>query len=416
MNRFFSEKKRTLVACAAALSLYFLALLPAKGADTPIVHTVQTGSFLTMEAAAHEYASLEKSLTSQDLDTLRIEKVGRYYCVRVGMFPTKSDAEVFLRANRSVTPRALITKAFVVPERIRKSQQPLPRFSLDVGVRHLQQVQPSPEVQHKEEERTNARTQEGAASTAAGDTYLKDERLVSAAEAYQRATVQDPDNPEHYLKLAGVLRKMNLINDAVSKLKKAIELSPLWEETYRVELGKLFLQTGRLQEAKTEFFSALNFNPGDGEIHYYLGIVFMKESDYSRAWSAASLSGILGYENSDLIRVLSTLSERPESFPWQEDEGTLHIKHVSVATKEDAQKILGTVSREPVFVTLHINGASMPEPVPSFKGRIKISEVHPKIVEAVRDQSFFSPPVIIETEYGFHIVQRILPITFYVED
>lgn len=53
--------------------------------------------------------------------------------------------------------------------------------------------------------------------------------------------------------------------------------------------------------------------------------------------------------------------------------------------------------------------------VHSFLGGIKPSDVHPKIADALLHQKVFNSPEIVQTEQGFHIIQRLAPLDFYLE-
>jgi hypothetical protein len=72
---------------AALRLLTFLSLLiclPLTSYASQLIHTIQTGSFLHEEDAQKHYDSIMQGSNKKHLDNLRIEKVGKYYSVRIG--------------------------------------------------------------------------------------------------------------------------------------------------------------------------------------------------------------------------------------------------------------------------------------------------------------------------------------------
>jgi hypothetical protein len=61
----------------------------------PLIYTVQAGSFEDMESALKQYDAILNSLSEEDMDYLRIEKIGPYYTVRIGKFEDHDEAESF---------------------------------------------------------------------------------------------------------------------------------------------------------------------------------------------------------------------------------------------------------------------------------------------------------------------------------
>jgi hypothetical protein len=50
--------------------------------------------------------------------------------------------------------------------------------------------------------------------------------------------------------------------------------------------------------------------------------------------------------------------------------------------------------------------------VGGFLGNLDPSDVHPDIARELLNKEVLSPPFIVETENGYHIVQRVLPFDF----
>jgi tetratricopeptide (TPR) repeat protein len=101
--------------------------------------------------------------------------------------------------------------------------------------------------------------------------YVKEKRLLSAAEEYRLAINDDPDNPELTWKLARIYYELQLIDDAFRIMQKAIDLSQGTNTAWRTELGELYYNNGRYEEAISQFVKVLEMNPEAANINYYLG-------------------------------------------------------------------------------------------------------------------------------------------------
>jgi hypothetical protein len=82
------------------------------------IHTVQTGSFIEIERAQKQFDSIVQILNKRALDYLRIEKVDKYYCVRLGKFASYAKTEKFLQTIKPQLSKALIMEAYIKDARI----------------------------------------------------------------------------------------------------------------------------------------------------------------------------------------------------------------------------------------------------------------------------------------------------------
>jgi tetratricopeptide (TPR) repeat protein len=249
-----------------------------------------------------------------------------------------------------------------------------------------------------------------------GDMYIKDGRLISAAEEYRNAIRKDPDNPDLIVKLANTLKELRLLDQAIIQMKKAVDVSSDNNTTSRVELGKLYLTAGEPDKAKEQFLAAVKVNPGSADIHYYLGVVYMREADYEMAWFAAKTAQSLGYASHDLINILSLLSGEPRRVPGQGNGEGMYIRHIVVHTQEEAEAVLRKHVEQDLFNKISDHELTGQHTISKvFVGQINPSNMHPKIARALRNQEVFADPVIVDTEFGFHIVQRIMPLDPYIQ-
>ncbi len=372
--------------------------LPADGAT--LIYTVQAGSFKDIEKALKQYDSITDVLYKEELHYLRIEKIGQYFSVRLGSFKTHKQAERFYKAVRLRLPSVILMSAYIKDHRLQKLYSP---------VQPENKVQKKPGLLPGRKDKTSSlidsdvkkKTEISSHHDEKGASYVKDKRFISAAEEYQRAIIKDPDNPVLYFKLARTLSKIGLTDEAINSMKKAVDLTSGGNAGFSGELGKLYLSRGMPEKAKEQFLAALKAQPDLGDIHYYMGIVFMREENYDMAWLAARTAGSLGYKPKDLMNILSLLSEEPRDMPWNDSRDEMYIRHIIVDTREKAEDMLNRISEG--------------EFIESFIGIIDPSKVHKKIANALSKQKVFADPVIVETEYGFHIVQRFVLFHVYYQ-
>jgi len=82
------------------------------------IHTIQIGSFIKIERAQKQLDFIAQRLDEKKLDYLRIEKIGKFYSIRLGKFEDPFDAEKFLQSIKPHLPTAITMKANIKDERI----------------------------------------------------------------------------------------------------------------------------------------------------------------------------------------------------------------------------------------------------------------------------------------------------------
>jgi len=82
------------------------------------IYTIQTGSFLKMERAQKQFNSMLQKLNGKEINFLRIEKIGKYFSVRLGRFNDYYTAKQFVIAAKPNLSSAVILKAYIKEERI----------------------------------------------------------------------------------------------------------------------------------------------------------------------------------------------------------------------------------------------------------------------------------------------------------
>lgn len=106
---------------AGYLILFFLVLFSPRNSDAALlIYTIQTGSFINEATAGKHFDSLIETLKKDELEYLRIEKIGKYFTVRIGKYESRDKAEVFLNTITPRLPSAIIIDAYIKKDRIIK--------------------------------------------------------------------------------------------------------------------------------------------------------------------------------------------------------------------------------------------------------------------------------------------------------
>ncbi len=131
--RMKAMKFRTMVCFTIMASLLFFGVtgfISARKASAHSVHpkekqisqksmyTIQTGSFKNSQRAEKQFRIIKQSLEGTAFQALRIEKIGRFYAVRVGRFDSPAEAEQFLRKQERSLEGSMVMKAYFINERI----------------------------------------------------------------------------------------------------------------------------------------------------------------------------------------------------------------------------------------------------------------------------------------------------------
>lgn len=245
-----------------------------------------------------------------------------------------------------------------------------------------------------------------------GDKYLKEGLPFLAIEEYRQAANLGLLHPDLFRNLGIALYDLGLIDDAIIELEKSVSFSSD-SDLLHTELGILYLAKGKNEKAKKQFFAALKKNPGSANTYYYLGELFFRTKDYELSRMSARMAQQLGHKGKDLYRKLSALPETPETTPWNTNDQELFVRQILVDSEEKAKDVLERISIGELFDDIAgIESMATNATLGGYAGRFKPSELHPAIAKVLLEREIFSEPVIVKTEKGFHIVQRIAPFDF----
>jgi len=262
------------------LSALFYSPLSSRASQS--IYTIQTGSFQDEADARKQYDYVLRSLSGQEVEYLRIEKVGRFYTVRIGKFESYSDTEKCYRTVKPLLSGALIMKAYVIDDRIIE----LHESSSSVGKVEAEKdsrQNTGDKVAESDEETDAPKKPLPVKETVASIASLVKEKEYNAALYIVKAEIEvRPENPELNAWMGTVLLKMDLPLEALKYLKNAVELSPDVAD-YHNGLGYCWFFLKKYDEALDEFEKAVHLEPGHLDALSGLCMVYAETGDKEEA-------------------------------------------------------------------------------------------------------------------------------------
>lgn len=285
---------------------FLFMIFPLAASSSQLIYTIQTGSFTRVATAQKQFDELIQKISAEDLEFLRIEKIGSYYSLRVGKFKERAGSEEVYKKIKAEMPDAIIMDAYIKDKRIVRlytvpsggdKQAKFDESALDIRKDKIAAEVAEAEG-HKKIKPNNERM---------GDMYAKDGLYLLAIDEYQEAVYKRPILRR---KLAALLYDMGFVNEAIAEMEKVVEASPD-TYTFRMQLGTFYLAKDRPEKAKEQFMAAVEINPGVADAYCYLGTLFYREKEYDKAWMAVKTARNLGYKGQGLIKQLSLVSKEP---------------------------------------------------------------------------------------------------------
>lgn len=224
----------------------FLLLLPLNSYASESIYTIQTGSFISIAPAQKQFDSIVQGLNEKELDYLRIEKIGKFYSLRLGKFEDYTTAKKFLQAIKPQLSTAIIMKAYIIDERIVRlyKKSPSAERSLEEQIKIISDL-------------------------------VDKEDYEGALEVIKIEMLARPESPELNGWYGAVLLRMNNPAKAIKYLRKAAKLSPEVSD-YHNGVGYSLFFLGRLDEAIDEFNKAVTLDPAHIDALTGLGISYAK--------------------------------------------------------------------------------------------------------------------------------------------
>lgn len=127
---------------------------------------------------------------------------------------------------------------------------------------------------------------DGEAHFNSGLNHLREGRAPLALEEFKKAVKQNGKNPYFHKGLGVCYLKLGRFGDAVSALRRALQLNPYYVDA-RNDLGTALLMSGRRDEGKAELLAAFNdpTNPTPELSARNLGLAYLEEKRWPDAAS-----------------------------------------------------------------------------------------------------------------------------------
>src|SRR5258706_4761418 len=106
------------------------------------------------------------------------------------------------------------------------------------------------------------------------DCSIREKLLSDAAANCREALKRDPYNAKAYICLGVIAFKRNSYLDAEGYFRKSVALNAA--DGGQVELGALYIQMGRYDDAKDALAKSLTFNHNDARAHIELGYLLLQ--------------------------------------------------------------------------------------------------------------------------------------------
>lgn len=303
------------------------------------IHTVQTGSFDSVEQAERQFDLLEGGLQEADLEHLRIEKIGNFYSVRIGRFDNQAAVDSLFRDVRPIIGSAITMTAYYREERIvklhgasspqvsvpaedtkEKVKDEVSPVRADTQVSEREPEQPplaapqddgktveTTEAPRKQDDAGGARPLEEQLALFAG-LVVRDKNYEKALPIIRSELDARPDSPDLHGWYGAVLLKMDRPGDAIEHFRKAVELSP-GVSYYHNGSGYCLFYLNRLKEAIIEFNMAVSLDPRDVDAFSGLGMSYATLGRNEEAMNVyKTLMEIDSAAAEDLLRVIELLT------------------------------------------------------------------------------------------------------------
>jgi tetratricopeptide (TPR) repeat protein len=235
-------------------------------------------------SAQKQFKSIVQGLNEKNLDYLRIEKVGKFYTVRIGKFDDYDHAEKFLKTIKSQFSAALIRTAYIKDNRIIKLYK---GSSSDDKHRAKEKslLSPIPEkIKPQATERSDIKIKTEISTENNKNAEVHYNRGVNygifgkhqeAVEAFKQAIKINPDYVEAHYNLGVALGESGMYKEAIAAYKQAIRINPNYSDAY-VNLGVSHYKNGMYKEAIDAFKHAIRINSENADTYVNLGVAYGK--------------------------------------------------------------------------------------------------------------------------------------------
>jgi tetratricopeptide (TPR) repeat protein len=134
--------------------------------------------------------------------------------------------------------------------------------------------------------------------------HLEKQSPEEARTRCRKLLEETPDNGHYWFALAGILRTLDNIDEALIAARRAVELEP--DRSYKPRLANILAKAGKLEEARTIYDDLLENHP---------------DRDKYKLWYAQYLADYFPDKTEEVRRIIENL--KPGKNPWQVSEQEL---------------------------------------------------------------------------------------------
>ena len=123
-------------------------------------------------------------------------------------------------------------------------------------------------------------------------------RTTEAIETYRALIAAGPREASNHNNLALLLARQGLVDEAVRHLQQAISFEKQRAATYTLNLGSVYFNAGRFDEASEQFRVSIKRDPTNPDAHYFHGLSLLQagKSDGDRSRAVLSIHRYLQLE------------------------------------------------------------------------------------------------------------------------
>ncbi len=114
----YMQNIRVLSAAFICIMMTCILSIPVRSLSAELIHTIQAGSHSSEKDSQIQYEALERGLSEKDRSYLRIEKIGKYYAVRIGKFKNSEEVKDLMQTIKSEFPKTLSMTAYIKDARV----------------------------------------------------------------------------------------------------------------------------------------------------------------------------------------------------------------------------------------------------------------------------------------------------------
>jgi tetratricopeptide (TPR) repeat protein len=276
MKKFFTHRSITLIFSAILL----LPLLCFAEEKPETVFTIQIATHNSVDTAIEEFDELSRSLPENARDYLRVEKIGKYYPIRLGRFKARQQAEEMLNTIRTYLPSAIVRDAYFIEKRIVKMHKPSKEPVVEHPEKEEAIVQKPPVKKEPAPEKTPAK--EPLEKRIA--ELVDKQKFAEALEIVKVEIANQPDNASLNAWYGTILLKMNQPTEALEYLQNAVAISPDVPDYHNVTGYCLFF-LNEMEKAIDEFKKAVSLDPEHIDALTGLGIIYAQRGEFDNALS-----------------------------------------------------------------------------------------------------------------------------------